>query len=209
MNANLHSSLKVPVKTCTKCKNALPADLKHFYKNSGGKFGVTPRCKTCVDQDNKEGHARRLSKDPEKIRRQQNERTKKNYYKDIEKSRERHRRFQAKRRACPETRAAINMAKRGGGAGLTEDDFRVIFSSQKHKCAICRSDRPHSKAGWNVDHCHKTNEVRFILCAHCNRGLGAFRDDPDLMRKAANMLEARKYQGQADAPVSAILEDYT
>jgi hypothetical protein len=72
---------------------------------------------------------------------------------------------------------------------LTPDQWQAMFEAQGCRCAICQSDKPNAKAGWNTDHCHKTGRVRFILCAHCNRGLGAFRDDPALMRRAADMLE--------------------
>lgn len=95
---------------------------------------------------------------------------------------------------------------------LTPEQWQEMFEAQGCKCAICGSDKPNAKAGWNTDHCHKTGLVRFILCAHCNRGLGAFRDNTGWMRKAADMLDAinvkdegnGKYQGQPDRPVEAI-----
>lgn len=73
---------------------------------------------------------------------------------------------------------------------MTPQDFEDLFNKQGRKCAICFSeDCGNKNSDWNIDHCHKTKHVRFILCCHCNRGLGAFRDNPVLLRKAANMLE--------------------
>jgi hypothetical protein len=176
-------------KTCSKCGDTLAATTFNFYKNKGGKYGLTPRCKPCVNEDNKISHKKRLSENPEKIRAQATERTKRSYWKNIEESRKRQREFQAKRRQDPNERAKINFAKRGGGARLTEADFYAMFKAQKFCCAICESKYPGSENGWNLDHCHSTKKVRFILCAHCNRGLGAFRDNPRTLRKAAGMLD--------------------
>ena len=52
--------MDTPLKTCRKCLKEFPATLEFFYKNSGSKFGVTPRCKACVNQDNAASHAKDL-----------------------------------------------------------------------------------------------------------------------------------------------------
>ena len=182
-------------KTCSKCLKDFPATQEFFYRHPSSKFGVTPRCKPCVNQDNTAGQQRRLVTDPEKVRAMNAARTLRHYHKNIDKSRTYQREQAALARQNPEKRARINMRKRGGGAGMTPDAFDALFDAQGRKCAICEVTEPSNKTGpttWNLDHCHKTGQVRFILCCHCNRGLGAFRDNPEFMRRAAELLEKMK-----------------
>jgi recombination endonuclease VII len=42
------------------------------------------------------------------------------------------------------------------------------------------------------DHDHLTGAERGLLCLDCNRGLGAFRDDSELMRRAARYVDSYK-----------------
>ena len=54
-------------------------------------------------------------------------------------------------------------------------------------CEICGHEC-HNQV-LSVDHCHKTNEFRGMLCANCNAGLGLFKDNPQALRQAAEYLE--------------------
>lgn len=187
-------------KTCRKCKINFPATLEFFYRSASGKFGITPRCKACVNEDNKESHQKRLAKNPEKVRALAAKRSKNYYNRNIENCRKKQREFHANLRKNLDCREVINMKKRGGGARMTPQDFEDIFNKQGRKCAICFSEDSGNKNGnWNIDHCHKTKQVRFILCCHCNRGLGAFRDSPVWLRKAADMLE-KFYDFKSESP---------
>lgn len=72
--------------------------------------------------------------------------------------------------------------------GLTVEQYEQMLIEQTHRCALCGEEsngRP-----WHVDHCHDTGKVRGVLCDRCNRGLGQFREDAALLRKAVAYLEA-------------------
>jgi len=78
--------------------------------------------------------------------------------------------------------------------GITGAQYNALFEEQKHKCAICgsaetaRSQKTKSVMKLAIDHCHKTGKVRGLLCSSCNQGLGRFKDDVDLLRKAIDYL---------------------
>lgn len=74
--------------------------------------------------------------------------------------------------------------------GISSAVYDQLFAQQNGGCAICGTTSPggRSNAFFAVDHDHATNEVRGLLCAHCNTGLGKFRDDAELLRKAAQYL---------------------
>lgn len=69
--------------------------------------------------------------------------------------------------------------------GLDEATFAALLVEQEQRCAICRVADPTC-----VDHCHRTGQVRGIVCHLCNVALGQFRDDPNLLTAALKYLEA-------------------
>jgi hypothetical protein len=74
--------------------------------------------------------------------------------------------------------------------GLTLDQVGAMLAGQGGACGICRT--PIDERTLKVDHCHKTDVVRGLLCFHCNIGIGNLRDDPERLRKAAAYLEASR-----------------
>ena len=42
-----------------------------------------------------------------------------------------------------------------------------------------------------VDHCHDTDTFRGWLCHNCNRGLGIFYDDSEMLKRAIDYLEGK------------------
>lgn len=78
---------------------------------------------------------------------------------------------------------AERAASRRHRYGLTAEAFDDLVRKQNGKCRICERAAPDC-----VDHCHATGRVRGVLCLTCNAGLGHFRDDPRLLRAAAEYL---------------------
>lgn len=76
--------------------------------------------------------------------------------------------------------------------GLTKEGFDRLWAEQEGRCAICRDPLADEPYRLHVDHCHETGAVRGLLCGGCNVGLGNYRDDPKLLRAAADYLESRR-----------------
>jgi hypothetical protein len=71
--------------------------------------------------------------------------------------------------------------------GITGAQADAMFEAQHGLCAIC-GERPAA----HVDHDHVSGAVRSLLCFTCNSGLGNFRDDPELLRLAADYLDVHE-----------------
>jgi hypothetical protein len=82
--------------------------------------------------------------------------------------------------------------------GITMDQWNQMFIDQCGRCVICEVDLPPMGRGVHTDHCHNDGTVRGILCRDCNPALGAFKDNPNLLRKAAEYIEdhTEKQHGQ-------------
>ena len=73
---------------------------------------------------------------------------------------------------------------------LTPDDYDNLLKRQNGRCAICGATRPgHKRRYFSIDHDHETGKIRGLLCGYCNPGLGHFKDDVTLLRKAVTYLE--------------------
>ncbi|MCP4251056.1 MAG: hypothetical protein GY778_28800 [bacterium] len=74
--------------------------------------------------------------------------------------------------------------------GLSVEGFRLMLYAQDGVCLLCRRTDQFGRR-LAVDHCHETGEIRGLLCGRCNVALGMLRDDPELLRAAAEYLSRR------------------
>jgi hypothetical protein len=89
---------------------------------------------------------------------------------------------------CHNTRSRASREKVGGSRtyhltrryGISSAEADFLLAEQDGLCAICQV-----APAVHVDHDHETGAVRALLCFNCNGGLGQFKDDPAVLRSAA------------------------
>jgi hypothetical protein len=72
--------------------------------------------------------------------------------------------------------------------GVTIEQYQEMLTQQSSGCSICNRTIMETGKPLGIDHNHKTNIVRDLLCNKCNRGLGFFNDNPELLTKAIKYL---------------------
>ena len=72
------------------------------------------------------------------------------------------------------------------GYGITLDDYNKMFEQQKGKCAICKRHQNNLTRTLCVDHDHKTNKVRALLCVTCNTDVSVVENRLEEMLKYLN-----------------------
>jgi hypothetical protein len=85
--------------------------------------------------------------------------------------------------------------------GITVYQFNEMARNQDYYCKICLRS-PGKRL--NCDHDHTTGRVRGLLCYWCNRGLPYFRNDPAILRRAAEYLES-EFDGRKVEPARSII----
>jgi hypothetical protein len=82
---------------------------------------------------------------------------------------------------------------------LNKKAYMELFERQNGRCAICGREEWEFRRLLCVDHDPLTEHVRGLLCDDCNLGLGKFKHDPALLRKAIKYLVSFCHGGRADA----------
>jgi hypothetical protein len=83
--------------------------------------------------------------------------------------------------------------------GITGEEADAMLAEQGGLCAICKV-----APAAHVDHDHATGAVRALLCFNCNGGLGQFKDDPDVLRAAADYVRFHNLSQHVVAVFAAV-----
>jgi hypothetical protein len=72
--------------------------------------------------------------------------------------------------------------------GISLKDYEKLYNSQEGVCKICGNfeDR------LSVDHNHRTDKIRSLLCKNCNALLGHVDDSIQILKQAISYLEEYK-----------------
>jgi len=79
--------------------------------------------------------------------------------------------------------------------GVSKEWYDLKVLEQDNLCALC--GKPETVLNYrtkkvytlSVDHDHKTKKVRDLLCYRCNHGLGLFKEDIELLLRAAQYIK--------------------
>ena len=85
--------------------------------------------------------------------------------------------FTSKGTPYGECKCCRNHAQRAKKYNLTVRQLNDLLKTDV--CAICDTHITGKKK--HVDHCHKSGQVRGILCRDCNLALGLVKDNPDTL----------------------------
>jgi hypothetical protein len=111
-------------------------------------------------------------------------------------------------RECKECRSHRNRLQR---FGITPQFYEDLLEVQGRKCAICESELKLEENQSVIDHCHKTGEVRGVLCRPCNSAIGLLKDKVSLFTQAARYINepvARQIEREDVARTAQTLRDY-
>ena len=142
------------MKKCSKCK--IIKNINEFYSSKKSKSGVRSGCKEC-------------------------EKNKSDNYEQTLKGK--HARMLYNN--SPITHNKVLLRK----FGITLEEYNKMLKQQNNKCAICKQGEIKlNKYGkpkrLSVDHDHKTNKIRGLLCHTCNTGIGLLKDDIEIIKNA-------------------------
>lgn len=160
---------KIIIRKCTKCLEKL--DIKEFRQYTRY---LASWCKNCQKEYNREYRRKNIKK----VKLKSKKWIKNNKHKYPEYNKKAYNKRKDKKRDVF-LRWKFN---------ITLEDYNNMFKEQDGKCMICKRPERQMKRILCVDHDHKTNKVRGLLCNHCNAGIGMFQDNTEFLKNAINYL---------------------
>lgn len=162
-------------KRCPRCKRMFPGTVEFFHRNRTAKDGLSWWCKECKS---KVPRSKNRSKVLEK------------YHKSVK-----GKQTAKKYRQTDKGKIVSRKGKLKNLYGLSSEDYNILFQKQKGCCAICGTHQKDLKRHLDVDHDHKTGDVRGLLCSGCNRNLGRFERGRRYIKKIADKMKIFKETG--------------
>ena len=166
------------LKKCTKCGKEFPSNKTHFrlkrINSKSNRKGLNSKCRECE---------REYTREYTRINQPWKKKSVKAYI----------------RKYRNDNADTIKNYELKRMYGIDIDEFRKMLTAQGGKCAICGIAHDEDGTGqlvknghkhFSIDHDHKSGEIRGILCAKCNRGVGHFKDDPALFQSAITYLKS-------------------
>jgi hypothetical protein len=157
--------LNIPTKQCGVCEVIKPASEFYVTKNRG----LTWSCKLCSNVLSAKYRLAHPGRNAEAVRRH-----KQRYPERVKK-----------------IDRKMHIKKQCKNMGITEDDLKKALTLQGGQCAVCQSVEVNLNGGYRIhmDHCHKTQRFRGILCQKCNVMLGMAEDNPERLIRAADYIK--------------------
>jgi hypothetical protein len=72
--------------------------------------------------------------------------------------------------------------------GISLEYYNQMLVEQNYKCDCCKKNVKDNKKLLAVDHCHKTNKIRGLLCNNCNAALGFIKEDIEIAQNLINYI---------------------
>ena len=160
-NKRIFEDLPKNLNECAHCHWALPKS--EFHINPEMLSGLGSWCKQC--DKNRKIEDRKIN--PEKQRTREKIWRKNNHKKVAAMSRKKHLKTEY---------------------GISEEKYDDMYIEQGGRCGICGIHQSSLKIRFAVDHCHKMNVNRGLLCRKCNLLLGNANDNPKILMNAIKYL---------------------
>lgn len=180
------------IKKCSHCKSEKP--ISDFYKNNKTKDGYSYPCKSCIKiyQNKTKKHLKDYYK---KYYEQNKKKLVQKYKKYYIKNRTKLLKQSKNYHLSHKNKYKNNRLLKNFGISLKE--YKRLLKNQKSVCAICGKKEInlgfHGKIkNLSVDHDHNSKVIRGLLCDNCNHGIGCFKDNIKIMKKAIKYLEKHK-----------------